>query len=611
MKNSRQCNKYLDENSPGFVVEYRGNFKEEIDRVDYACGDIVTDSLAIVSLAYRDLDRLRKDVPSIIFIEFRSIYVLQDTSPYDVDNINTIKVNPYLNLTGRGVLVGIVDSGIDYLNEEFIREDGTSRIVEIWDQSLPKSETSTTYIGNIYSNEKINEAIKRKRANQDPYEIVPSKDEVGHGTKMASIIGSRGYNSKVKGVANDCEFAVVKLFPSPNYKKILRENGVKEVPTYNNTEVISAIEHLKNYSLKVKKPIVLFIGVGSTEGAHDGRNITSRYLTSIASNRGVVLVSGTGNEGNKEGHVTEYIENAGVIKTIELVIPREFKEFSFTIWVRRPNRMSLNIITPAGEESDFIAAKIDRVEEMSFILTNTDVRMKYYDPEQYTGNEAINIEFANIKPGIWKLQLRGDYIIDGRCDIWLQPSITLPEGVKFLKPNPYNTLTIPSTARRTVTVAYYNNMNNTLVSESGKGFNVNGIINPDITTGGINIISTSPGGEIVTSSGSSVATAIVAGTSALLLQWGIVDGHDTTMYSSKVRSYLIYGAEKRSGYSYPNEDLGYGFLDIFNTFQIIGGAYRGSEDRSLLEFYVDNIYISIDKKLYDRAIKKGDILSEG
>lgn len=133
MGDSRYCNRFLDENFQSYVVEYRGDFKGQISKVDYACGDVITDTLGIISVGKNELDRLRRDVPGIIFMESRSIYVLQDVNPTDSDNIYIIKSNPYLNLNGRRVLVGIVDSGIDYLNREFMREDDTSRIISIWD----------------------------------------------------------------------------------------------------------------------------------------------------------------------------------------------------------------------------------------------------------------------------------------------------------------------------------------------------------------------------------------------------------------------------------------------------------------------------------------------
>ncbi|WP_097034085.1 S8 family peptidase [Clostridium tertium] len=592
MENTVGCKNYLDENSPGFVIEYRGNFKEEIDKVDYACGDIINENLAVISVEEKNLDRLRKDVPSIIFIEARSIYVLQDISPINVDNINAVKINKYLNLTGKGIIIGMIDTGIDYLNKEFIREDGTSRIIKIWDQTINTNRKGNLYIGTEYLNEDINRAIESSKIGHNPYDIVASKDEIGHGTNMAGIIGARGYDSNIEGIATDCEFMIVKLLPSPNYIKILRENNLPVVPVYNNSEVLSAIEYLRRSAYELRKPLVLYIGVGSYNGSHDGHNITDRFITAIARRRDIVFVAGTGNAGNYEGHSTNFISNEGEVKNSELLMTKELKIFVMHIWIQKPNKMSLNIIAPSGEESGFIVPNIESRDTRIFYLINTKVEIRSYDPESFTGHQLFILNFSEIKPGIWMIKLRGEYITDGRYDIWLQDKYILPEGTKFLNPNPYNTLTIPSTAKNLITVAYYNGLNNSLVSASGKGFNTNGLINPDIATEGINILTTSSGSNNISKvSGSSAASAIVAGACALLLQWGIVDKNNLSMYSIKLRSLLIYSADRDDIYEYPNEDLGYGRLNLLEVFKVLGGNYRVNKD--MLEYLIGNLYIRI------------------
>ncbi|MEG0307136.1 MAG: S8 family peptidase [Clostridium sp.] len=612
MFNSRACNLYYDPTAANYLIEYHGNFKEQIDKVTYACGYIINDTLGIIAVPSNLLNKLLKDVPAIIFVDFRAMFILEDISPSYVDNINTIKVNPYLNLTGRGVVIGMVDSGIDYLNEEFIREDGTSRILNIWDQSVPNTNPSL-YIGETYSNEQINNAINAHKRRENPYEIVPSKDTIGHGTKTAGIIGARGYTPELQGIANDSDFVIVKLFESSNFKKQLDENQITpSPPVYNTSEVVSALEYLKDFSIISKKPMVIYLGVGSTEGSHDGLNMISRYLTSLGSIRGIALVAGVGNQGAAQGHTSGYIKNVGDIKIIELIIPREIKYFSFNIWVQKPNRASLTIISPTGESSNLIKSKIGKIHNFKFVFVNTETTVSYYTPEYFTGHEVINIIFGSIKPGIWQFQLLGDYISDGRYDIWLPPENTLPDGTKFLEPDPFITLTIPSTAINVVTVAYYGE-NNSLVSTSGKGFNSNNLINPDVATLGLNILTTKASGGITTISGSSAAAAIAAGVCSLLLEWGIIHGNDTTMYSKKITSYLIYGAYRNPIFTYPNRDTGFGDLDLLGTFNVISKSFssytRGlyidnikvnsPKKDKFLEYYVDNLFIRISTEIME------------
>lgn len=593
---SKNCKLYY-EDSPNFLVEYRGNFQEEISKVSYACGSIITTTIAIVSTSYDHLDQLMIDVPSIIFIDPRSMYVLQDISPSNVDNINNLKINPYLNLSGSGVLIGIVDTGIDYLNEEFKYEDGTSRIENLWDQTIQDSSDTSVYIGQTFSKEEINNAIKASQNNQDPYQIVPSKDEVGHGTRVAGIIGARGYSGEFQGVAHGSEFVVVKLLESVNFKNRLKMNGVEDTSVYNAAEILAAIEYLKNYSLKSQKPMVIFVGLGTTEGSHDGRNLISRHITELGKIRGIVTVIGVGNEGASGGHTSGTIRSVGDISIAQLKIPREIAYFSFDIWIRRPNRASVNIISPTGEATKFIGVSSGKVVIYKYVFINTIARIQYFSPEHYTGHEVIHIVLESIKPGIWQIQLRGDYISGGRYDIWLPPSKTLPPETNFLEADPYITLTVPSTARKVVTVAYYGN-NNALMASSGKGFNSDGLINPDVITTGVNVITTKVGGGVVTDTGSSVAAAVVAGACAILLQWGVVEKNDPTMYSTKVRSYLIYGADRSNAvYRYPSRDVGYGSFDLLKTFDIISRTFRGdsSYKKRFFEYYFKELFIRIPR----------------
>ncbi|OSA90863.1 UNVERIFIED_ORG: peptidase S8 and S53 subtilisin kexin sedolisin [Clostridium botulinum] len=593
----RECASFVNENFMNLLVEYRGDFKKEMETIDYACGSVLTESLGAVAVQVRDLDRLRKEIPSIIFIEFSTTYVLQDVEVNNSHDIGVIKSNPYLNLSGQGVLVGIIDSGIDYLNNEFINEDETSRIVNIWDQTAKYNNKEEVYIGDIFTRDDINKAIEAKKQNKNPYDIVPTKDEYNHGTKVAGIIGAKGYNKEVGGVAPNCEFVIVKLQEALFLKRYILANGIKDVPVYNNVELLSGIEYLRKYSLKENKPMVIYIGIGTTNGSHDGKNITSKYLKKVGGTRGIALVAGVGNEGDSEGHVSNYIKDVEDIKSNELNISKEFKDLTFYIWIRRPNQMSINIISPSGEQSSFISSKIDRSEEVKFVLVDTKAIVKYYIPENFTGHQVISLNFKDMKAGIWRIQLRGEYIIDGRYDIWLPSKKILHEGTKFLDPDPYATLTVPSTAEKVVTVSYNNSQNGALVASSGNGFNTNGLINPDITAGGINIVTTSNDNEVSTMSGSSAATAIVAGCCALLLQWGIVNENDKTMYSIKIRSYLAYGARRHGIKEYPSRELGFGELDLSETFNVIAGIYKTRGYNKYIEYSINNMYVRIPKDI--------------
>ena len=569
------CYLFFDPSVGNFLIEYRGPFIEEIARVDYACGVAINETLGVIAVSENDIDRLRRDVPSIVYIDIRTMLVLQEISPSFVDNINNIKLNPYLDLTGRGVIVGIIDTGINYLNPEFIREDGTSRIISLWDQNIRSDEFQddyNMYIGKVFTNEQINSAIQASRNNEDPFTIVPSRDEVGHGTKVAGIIGARGENPDLEGVANGCDFVIVKLFQSTNFQRLIRENNMDPPPVYNMSELFTALEFLRNEFLRLKRPMVIYIGVGSTFGSHDGANLISRYLMDLTNYGRLCIVVGSGNEGNAQGHARGLIDGVGEISTQEFRIPREMKNFSLNIWLQRPNRASINITSPTGEASGVIVPQTGRKVTYNYIFTNTSVTVSYFTPEHFTGTELINVQFNGIKPGIWRIDLIGFYIVDGRYDIWLPPNSTLPAGVEFLTPDPENTLVVPSSTINIISVAYLG-PNNSITPTSGKGFNTNGFINPIIATTGVDILTTDLNGNPSTLSGASAATAIIAGACALLLEWGIVKGNDHSMSAIKIRSYLIYGASRNPNFTYPNVDIGYGEFNLLGTFNFIARIF--------------------------------------
>ena len=610
-----KSNFYFDANTENYLVIYRGNFKEQIDKVDYATGDVITDTgIGVISLRPENLDRLLKDVPSIVYVDFRMMYALGQTMPSMVGNINPIKNNPYLNLDGSGVTVGIIDTGVDYLNKYLINEDGTTRITKLWDQSLPKANNNDgQYVGRVYDRNDINRALQAARNNQNPYNIVPSRDLRGHGTRIASIIGGRGENQfDYSGIAPQCNFIVVKLLESENFKSYIAQNGITDKAVYNVSEVVAALEFMRKEFFKLQnKAMVVYLGVGTTEGSHDGKNLISQYVDSLGAIRGMCFVTGAGNEGDSGGHRTGFLKYPGDTVINELVVPRDMGNLTLYVWIERPDRASINIISPTGEASGIIQAKINRKEEYKFVFTETKMKVTFRSPDAFTGNDVIIVEFKDLKQGVWRINLVGDYIVNGRFDIWLPSRELVPEGLKFLESTERNTVTIPSTAIKFISVSYYGE-DEKIVSSSGKGILRSDTFKeasnlPDVAALGINVAVPDANGNIRGMSGSAVASAIVAGGCTLLLQWGIIKRNDITMYSRKVRSYVIYGARRSNNLSFPNINFGYGIFDLLNIFNIIARIYNTSSTRGLLTFDEDNDFFEekIDDNIFLR-IPKGN-----
>ncbi|HEY5563744.1 MAG TPA: S8 family peptidase [Clostridiaceae bacterium] len=577
---------YIKEDYENFVVEYQGDIVGAFKKIGGACAFIVDGNYAIVSIQASKAQTLLTTVPEIVYFQDPIIYTLTALSPIQTSNIYKFHTSPYLTLTGQGVIVGLIDTGIDYLNVEFMKEDNTTRIKRMWDQTGTGGKVPPTYnFGVEYDETQINEAIKAKANNQDPYAIVAEKDEIGHGTEIAGIIGGRGINPDLVGAAPGCDFIVCKLKQAR--KSNLEAQGIYDpgVPTYSNTDLILAIQYVVRVAEELKRPIVIHIPLGTNRGPHDGNTPLEKYIDELSRDRGLAIVTNTGNEGDTETHAAGVIKKEGDIADIELKVDDTQRDIMFSIWTHKPDQMSLGVVSPTGEVIDKIPSKLKQTQEIKFITEGSSLSVTYFIPDELTGDENIQIMIRNIKGGIWKFRLYGDYVVDGRYDAWLPQRALIKENTRFISPNVNVTLTSPSSGRDIITVASYNQDNGTILSSSGRGYTRDNRVKPDIAAGGVNVTTTKVGGGATTVTGGSAASAVMAGASALLFEWGIVKGNDPTLFSTNLKTYLIRGTSKRPGDEYPNPEWGYGSFDLEAVFQNSRGyAFEADSQKSIIAF---------------------------
>ncbi|EOU1503517.1 S8 family peptidase [Clostridium perfringens] len=573
MESTERKNFYNDKNYISFVVAYDGNIKKEIDDINDASIFFIDDNFAILSIKLQNYMETIRSIKSIIYIELNGIYTLGE-SPVEDSKAPIFHRNPSLNLRGSGVVVAIVDTGIDYLNNEFMREDETTRILRIWDQTIDSGKTPDGFIsGSEYIEEDINKAIQAQKQGQNPYDIVPSKDDYGHGTKMAGIVGARGINREIVGVAPDCEFIIIKLQEaSKEYVDFYYAKGDKA--KYRNTDIIMALKYLYELSFTLNKPMIIYLPLGSNLGDHAGASILERYVdTKISGRNSLFVVTSTGNQGNTDTHTSGEIKSNGDSQIIELNCGKEQKGLVLQIYAQRPSKIKLGILSPSGERFENTNPRktkhilINDAPIWKFIYEGTTVQVTYDSPDEFTGDDKFVIKMEGITEGVWRFILTSNNIVDGKYYAWILQRELLAENTRFLNPSPYTTLTIPGTAKTIINTSYYNQNNGAIVSESGRGYTMKDYIQPIITAGGINAITTKPGGGTITMSGASVAGAILAGCCALIIQWAVVDGNDPQMYATKLQAYIIRGARKREGDTYPNRQWGYGILDMQEIFK--------------------------------------------
>ena len=555
-------------------------------------GVMISSNFAVIITPADKVDEVKKLAIRIVNIEVSTILTLNDISPVEASGAHVFNTNPYLRLNGRDVLVGVIDTGIDYLNKEFQMEDDTTRIVRLWDQTIQGDK----YIyglkyGVEYTEDQINQAISLQTSGGDPYSIVPSKDEIGHGTKVSGIIGGRGINPDLKGVAPDCKFVIVKLSRTTKVELDAALIDKMDVPSYSPWSVLLGIRYVVSVARELNKPLVLFIPMGSNMGSHTGNGIDESIIDNYSTEAETVIVVPVGNQGNTDTHTEGIIEKAGDIKDIEIRIGERQKNLPITIWINKPNRVKLSIISPTGEIIDNMEAKNTNNRRIKFLYEKTEMIVNFNSPELSTGDTLIFIRAYNLRPGIWKFRLTGEYIVEGNYYAWIPQRELIDDETKFLNPVEYTTITLPSTSNNAISVGYYNQNNNSIVSESSNGYTRYGSIKPDIVAGGSNALVTIPGGATSVMSGSSVAGAVVAGCCALILQWAVTDGNYPGIYSSQIKTYIISGAKTRPGDIYPNRQWGYGMFDLQGVFDWIQQTYTPRINTDFEEYRVKNLFI--------------------
>ncbi|WMJ87042.1 S8 family peptidase [Anaerocolumna sp. MB42-C2] len=494
------------------------------------------------------------------------LFGLESEASMEASGIPSIRNVPSFNLKGKGVLIGIADSGIDYTNPIFQYADKTTRIARIWDQTIVSENKQEGLVyGTEYTREQINEAI----VNIDPYSIVPSKDDIGHGTMVAGIAaGNEVPESGFYGVAPDSELVIVKLKPAKPYlKKFFRVPD--SVIAYQENDIIYGIQYLLNYAIEVNKPIVICIAIDTSQYAHDSRNLTSTWLSFQASYPGIAILLPAGNEGNTGRHYTGWIDESTRADTVELNVGANESGFTMEFWGMSPNIFTLDILSPSGEYIPKLDFRYNETRRIAFLFDATVIYADNQTVELGSGEQLIMLRFSNPAQGIWRFKIYSRGIFPIRFDLWLPMNDFITYNTYFIKPNPNTTLLSLACTTNPITVTAYNPESNGLYINAGRGYTRSDLIKPDIAAPGVNLISPSLDHGFYQVTGTSAAVAHTSGVSALLFEWGIVNGNFPNMNSVDMKIFMIRGAKRIANIKYPNQDWGYGILDLFNIFNSI------------------------------------------
>lgn len=475
-----------------------------------------------------------------------------------------------LALTGTGVIICCIDTGIDYLDPVFRNEDGTSRILAIWDQTI---QTGTPPAGFQYGTEYTREDINRALQSEDPYSVVPSRDEIGHGSAMASVAaGSRlngGYT--FQGAAPGADIVVVKLKECKPYLRgfYLVPQGV---PAYQENDIMLGVQYADGFAEPFYRPVVICLGLGTNSGDHAGNSPLGRYLNAIAVRRSRAVVVAGGNEGNAAHHFQGQLNNQGTagdnIRAVEIRAEQGAEGFVMELWGSLPDIFTMAVRTPGGETIPPVRLGIRESVTYSFIYEKSRVTVTGFLVEPASGEEVVIMRVQDPTPGIWTFQVGAvGEIHNGEFNMWLPVKQFLSAPVYFLESSPYITLTEPAMASSVISVSTYDAANGSFYIDSGRGFSRCGAIRPDFAAPGVDVSTVNGRG-----SDSSLAAALTAGAVAQFMQWAVVEQNNSVVESREIKNYFIRGASRSFDVAYPNREWGYGRLNMAGTFDALIGV---------------------------------------
>lgn len=509
---------------------------------------------AIIVIESEDIDSLY-DIPSVEDIELPKDIFLNDTFSMTSSCIRSAQSENGYGLTGQGVIVGIIDTGIDYTHPDFRTHDGKTRILSFWDQIGNDEPPEGFSFGTEYTKEDIDFALSRP----NPTEIIPPLDINGHGTAVAGIAAGGGMaDINNKGAAPQADIIAVRIAPSGS-------------DFARSTELMRALRYVINKAKFFRQPAAINISYGMNEGAHKGDSLFEEYLSAVSSEWKLSIIVPTGNEGGAGHHYSGSIAN-GATKNIEFFTASGITEFYISLWKNFSDSISAELILPDGFKTGIInpAASVTSFRPGNLIITAV-----YTQPTRYSVSQEIyfNIraEDGFIPAGIWTLRLQAGTVVDGNFDIWLPTVEEVTTGTYFNSPDDFNTMTIPSTARKIIRVSGYNDRLGNIAEFSGRGTENPELIIPDIAAPAVNITAPRTGGGYDVFTGTSFAAPFVTGSTALMMEWGIVQRNSPFLYGERIKAYLRLGAKRSERTKYPNASFGYGRLCLNTSLNILSG----------------------------------------
>ena len=567
-------NSVASEDFADFIAPYFTTPEEFIRSQGTDCIDFVNSTLAVV---YVPLSTVTPSTyTSYTYSAVPKLYSLLDVTSMDAAGITAAGELPVLNNQGAGVIVGFVDTGINYTDSLFRNVDGSTRIIGIWDQTnnsdnsnnienetaKPFSAFSALY-GTQYTAEEINLALN----SDNPASIVPTRDENGHGTFLASIAaGNRDERAGFSGAAPQASIAMVKLKPAKQYLRdfYLIQDGAD---AYQENDIMMGVSYLYFLARKYSMPLVVCIPLGTNIGSHMGMSRLGQYLNQVSLSNGSAVITAAGNETGARHHFRAVMDADTDEVTAELRVGEREAGFSMELWAENMGAYTVGFISPTGEVAREISVPLRGENTVSFLLEQTQITVYTQIADVSAGSQFIFMRFENPMSGIWRILIRNSLDIRETFHLWLPVRGFITDETYFLRPDPDTIITDPGNARYPITVTAYDHTKNSIYIHASRGYSLSGRIKPDLAAPGVNILGASVSGRRLTRmSGTSVSAAHLAGAAAILLNWGVLNANYPYLNTPVLKSIFVRGAQRNPALTYPNREFGYGTLDLYEAF---------------------------------------------
>lgn len=545
-----------------YIVEYNGDRQVLEEIYSNACLFFIDNRYAILyskkrsdymesfgNLAYNIFPKLLAPMDAAVGeAAYNTPSILSMINGENLDNESV------LGLDGKDIVIGIVDTGIDILNEEFLNEYGRTRIKYAWDQSV-NSSSGDGYAGEFpfgtyYTEEQLNRFVEEGNS------VLRGEDN--HGNYLASIAAGRN-----NGIAVNSDLVVVKLKKAKENLKELY--GVRQGEAYSEADIMLAIAYILQCSYRLRKTVSILIGFGTNSGSHTGSAALEAYINNIGILRGVCVSVAGGNEGSA-GHHTDGDIEENEQAVIEINVP-EKTAFTLEIWGKAPGVYAIGMDIAGGEIIDRIPPRFDRSQIIKPIFGGGTIYVDYFLVEGQSGDELILVRFFDTPRGLYRITLTATGIVEKQYRAWLPVSSFVPEGLVFTNPVTWGTVTVPGTAVTPIVSGAYNYSDGSIYVNGSRGYTANSVVKPDLAAPGVNITGAGPYGTKVTGSGSSISAACAVGAAALMQQWSRDRGLSPYINGNQIRQYLIRGADRENSRRYPDRYYGFGTLNLRKTFE--------------------------------------------